>query len=187
MTTNDSITMNIKRKIKTVTRIFTRPKDWKAKGNMEFDELLLLALFHKEVAEKEICNRFNHWYREYCALRIAITTIAAPLFALVIISCAEWHDITLLCISAVLASLLITCMYLMQRRARAIDDKLLHCYYWIIAEVLRPNNNVEYEHKNIEDVFIRKLPALEKQERKAERKFKRLVRSFGYTEETISN
>ncbi len=87
----------------------------------------------------------------------------------------------------VLAIVFVPCMYLMQRRARAIDDKLLHCYYWIIAEVLRPNNYVGHEHKKIEDAFVKNLPALIEEESKTDRKFKRFVKSFGYTLETISN
>ncbi len=113
--------------------------------------------------------------------------MSAILLALVIACCVERHTITILCTSAVLASLLITCMYLMQRRARAIDDKLLRCYYWIIAEVLRPALETDHEHKNIENAFVRELSALEEQERKEEKKFKRFVHSFGYSLETISN
>ena len=179
--------MSIREKIKTAIRIFSRPKDWKAKGNMEFDELLFLATTHKELAEMEICTRFNYWYREYCQLRIIITYTAAILFTLIITCYLERYNITILSTAMVLAIVFVTCMYLIQRRATAIDDKLLHCYYWIIAEVLRPNNYVEYEHKKIEDAFVKNLPALEEGECKADKKFKRFVHSFGYTVETISN
>ena len=167
--------------------MFTLPKDWKAKGNMEFDELLFLATTHKELAEMEICTRFNYWYGEYCQLRIVITYMAAILFALIIACYLERYNITILSVALVLAIVFVSSMYLMQRRVRAIDDKLLHCYYWIIAEVLCPNNYVEYEHKKIEDAFVKNIPAHEEEERKADKKFKRFVHSFGYTVETISN
>ncbi len=179
--------MSIRGQIETARRMFTLPKDWKAKGNMEFDELLFLATTHKELAEMEICTRFNYWYREYCQLRIVITYMAAILFALIITCYLERYNITILSTAIVLAIVFVTCMYLIQRRARAIDDKLLHCYYWIIAEVLRPNKYVAHEHKIIEDVFVKNLPALEVEERKADKKFKRFLHNFGYTVETISN
>src|SRR5579863_9094386 len=112
MITENNRIMNIKEKIKTAVRVFTLPKDWKAKGNMEFDELFFLATSHREIAEIEICARFNYWYREYCGLRMAITKMAALLFGLVIVCCAERH-ITILWLSGVLASVFITCMSLM--------------------------------------------------------------------------
>jgi|GEM_PF-6512223 hypothetical protein len=177
--------MNTNELSKGIGRFFREPKDWKKPTNMEMDELLSIALHHPKVAEKEICERFNYWYSEYCKVRTGMILMTSSLSSLLVFCCTEWHNTTMMCASILLGAIATTGLHLIRKRARAINDRLRGCYYWIMSEILYPDTNPHESYPKIEEALLRRWDELDNHEQKAERKFRRLVKSFGYTPETI--
>ena len=179
--------MNTNEIKKGIGRFFIRPKDWRKPTNLELDELLSIALYHPQVAEKEICDRFNYWYGEYHQVRKAML-IASALLPVLSVGCyAQWPDKITTSAGILFGIAVLTSLCLMRRRARAINERLRNCYHWLMCEIIHPNTNPPESYLKIEEALLRRFDEIEKLEQKEEKKFRRLVCSFGYTLETINN
>ncbi len=179
--------MSLKENIKSAARILTIPKDWKAKGNMEFDELLSIALSHPEIAEKEICERFDYWYKEYRLTQIAMRAIITISFAAIAFGCIHVCNVMAFCLYVLIIIPIIICALLIRRRAQAIHNKLLDCYSWLINEILHPAKEGYTISPTIEKAFIKASAQAERREYIEQKKFNRIINGFGYSSITVNN
>lgn len=184
MTTDNLIAMNINEEPKWVS-IFILPNDWHARGDFEFDELVSVALYHPAVAAEEIRVRFKYWQNGYRRARKGKAIATVILLSLFALCYAGWSRTLLECVCFFFMVLTAIGLHRISKRARIIDSRICGCYCWIMNEIISPDRSTPLAHDKIEGAFIRNWNELERRERKAERKFGRLITSFGYTPETI--
>jgi len=172
---------------KGIARLFIKPQDWKKRGSMVFDELLSIALAHPAIAEKEICDRFNYWQREFRIIQTAIYVIIAVSFALIAFGYIQAHNAIIMCVITALAIPIIIGVFLMKRRAKAIHENLVHCYSWLLNEIIHPDSGWCNVSPSLEKAFIKASAQAERWEPIEQKKFNRIIKGFGYSSITLNN
>jgi hypothetical protein len=168
-------------------RLFIQPKSWRAKGNLEFEELLLLSLHQPEMAEPEIRKRLSLTSASYLSAIKAQITMVSILTQLTgaLLVLFERHYVLLGCTDAVLLSVIIILLIQVSKRAEILWNNMNDCYSWLLNEILHPT---EYElSPEMKSAFIVFCKKADHQLIKRDKKFRRIIRGFGYTITTIEN
>lgn len=171
----------------SIIRLFTRPKSWRAKGNLEFEELLLLCLFQKPIAEPEILKRHAATRKDYQSagktqviLMGIMSQLAAALIALLVL-----HLTVAVCTVAASLSAPVTLLILANKRARVLWDNMNDCYAWLLREILHPTA-CEIP-PDIAAGFGNFCGKNDEPPARVDQKLKRMITGFGYTITTIEN
>jgi hypothetical protein len=187
MTTNKKPAMSIKENIKTALRVFVLPKDWRAKGNMLFDELFLLCHSQKEIAEDEIQRRQAVAWNDYQSVRkaqITLIGIMSQLAAAFSISLVFHVTITVYA-SAILFVIMAMGLVRTQMRGEILRENMNGCYAWLFYEILHPTH---YEMPaEMVSAFEEFCERSDKQSAIEEKKFNRIINGFGYSIITVNN
>jgi len=170
-----------------IIRLFTKPKKWNAKGNMEFDELFSLCSDHPAIGEDEVVSRHSFWYAEYLSVKRA-QVVLINVMALLVAALAMWfvlYNAIVLCITSTMLIAVATGLTLTMQRAEIIEDTMRSCYAYLFHEVLHPT---DFE---ISDELVAAFEHFCEKEHKEkaieDKKFRRMITGFGYSISTIAN
>jgi hypothetical protein len=172
---------------RNIISLFTEPKSWLAKGNLEFTELLLMCHCQREFAEGEIQKRYTATQADYKSTRVAqvvLIGIMSQLTAALVLSLA-FHVVVAICAIATLLIVAATGFLKTKKRSEILLENMNGCYAWLFYEVLHP---VDYEiPSEIIAAFEKFCESNRKQPVVEERKFRQMITGFGYTITTIEN
>ena len=178
-----SYTMNNKER-RGILRVFRAPRDWRKRGNMEFDELLAICLSHPKVGQEEVMDRIKLWGHEYHIAQYVLRTLAViitlPVITFFFLSNPVAEILMLIIICCIVVS-----MYRVVKRKTAIRDKLENLYGWLLIEI---PYSVTRMPEFMEHAFIRMSERLVNEEWKGTRKMIKTIAKYGdYSLITLNN
>ncbi|MGP8217476.1 MAG: hypothetical protein ACLQQ4_18050 [Bacteroidia bacterium] len=167
-----------------ILRVFLPPRDWRKKGNMEFDELLAICLSYPEVGKEEVISRIDLWYRELLMTRHVLTTLAV-IISLPLITFFFTSTLIIQTLLLTTTSSITVAMYLVIRRKKAIRDKLENLYGWLLLDVPYPTSRVPVF---MEHAFISRSEKMVNKDLAYTKEMTRAIGRFGnYSHTTLSN